>query len=70
MKNLEEIVREYYNEINSLTNTHDLDGDVDDYLRLFNFTTLEEEKEVILILKDIIIKLQRLGKIQDDCYSR
>ena len=69
MKNLEDTVREYYNEINSLTSTQDT-GQEDDYLRLFNFTTLEEENEVKLILKGIINSLERLGNIQDDCYSR
>lgn len=69
MKNLEDTVREYYNEINSLTTTQEM-GCEDDYLRLFNHTTIEEENEVKLILKDIIKGLERLGSIQDDCYSR
>ena len=69
MKNLEDTVREYYNEINSLTITQEM-GCGDDYLRLFNHTTTEEENEVKLILKGIIKGLERLGSIQDDCYSR
>lgn len=69
MENLEDIVREYYNEINSLTITQET-GYEDDYLRLFNHTTTEEENEVKLILKDILKGLERLGSIQDDCYSR
>lgn len=69
MKNLEDIVREYYIDINSLTITQGM-GCEDDYLRLFNHTTIEEENEVKLILKDIIKGLERLESIQDDCYSR
>ena len=47
MKNLEDTVREYYNEINSLTTTQEM-GCEDDYLRLFNHTTIYLDKIIKL----------------------
>lgn len=68
--NLEEFVRNSFNEINELTKTDNTDYYTDDYLRLLNFTTSEEEIEIREIIKNIIIGLERIVEIQDDCYGR
>ena len=67
---LEEFVRNSFNEINELTKTDNADYYTDDYLRLLNFATSEEEIEIREIIKNIIIGLERIVEIQDDCYSR
>lgn len=67
---LEEFVRNAFDEINSLTKTDNTDCYNDDYLRLLNFTTSEEEIEIREIIKNIIIGLERIQEIQDNCYSR
>ena len=67
---LEEFVRNSFNEINELTKTDNEDYYTDDYLRLLNFATSEEEIEIREIIKNIIIGLERIVEIQDDCYSR
>lgn len=68
--NLEEFVRTSFNEINEMTKTDNTDYYNDDYLRLLNFTTSEEEIEVREIIKNIITGLERIVEIQDDCYGR
>jgi hypothetical protein len=68
--NLEEFVRNSFNEINELTKTNNTDYYNDDYLRLLNNCTSSEETEVREIIKNIIIGLERIVEIQDDCYSR
>lgn len=68
--NLEEFVRNSFNEINELTKTDNTDYYNDDYLRLLNLATFEEEIEIREIIKNIIIGLERIVEIQDDCYGR
>lgn len=67
---LEEFVRNSFNEINELTKTNNTDYYNDDYLSLFNHCTSSEETEVREIIKNIIISLERIVEIQDDCYGR
>ena len=68
--NLEEFVRNAFDEINELTKTDNTDYYNYDYLRLLNFSTSEEEIEIREIIKNIIIGLERIVEIQDDCYGR
>ena len=68
-KKLEEIIRENFDEIHELSETDNTNPYSDDYLRLFNHCTTEEELEVISILEDIKKKFDRLYDIQDNCYS-
>lgn len=67
---MEQFIRDKFNIINSLTITSDMDREIDDYLRLFNFLTSEEEKEIKFLLETIIKNLERIASIQDECYSR
>lgn len=67
---LEEFVRNAFDEINSLTKTDNTDCYNDDYLRLLNFATENEEIEIREIIKTITIGLERIQEIQDNCYSR
>ena len=41
---MEQFIRDKFNIISSLTITSAMDREIDDYLRLFNFLTSEEEK--------------------------
>ena len=41
-----------------------------DYLHLFNHSSVEEEMIIKKIFKDIILLQEQLIKIQDDCYGR
>lgn len=70
MTNFEEFVRRNLNEINELSKTDTTDYYNDDYLRLLNHCTTEEETEIKDILKDVKIKLERIQEIMDDCYGR
>ena len=70
MTNFEEFVRQNLDEINELSKTDTTDCYSDDYLRLLNHCTTDEEFEIKDILKDVKIKLQRIQEIMDDCYSR
>ncbi len=70
MTNFEEYVRQNLDEINELSKTDSTDCYSDDYLRLLNHCTTEEENEIKEILKDVKIKLERIQEIQDDCYGR
>ena len=70
MYNLEDFVRKCFDEINSLTLTDNTDEFSDDYLHYFNRVTHEENQEVHKLLSNIMISLQRLQEIQDDCWSR
>lgn len=67
---MEQFIRDKFNIINLLTITSDMDREIDDYLRLFNFLTSEEEKEIKFLLETIIKNLERITAIQDECYSR
>ena len=67
---MENFIRDKFNIINSLTITSDINEDIDDYLRLFNFLTMTEEEEIKFLLEAIIKNLERIVVIQDDCYSR
>lgn len=68
---LEQHIRNEFNELIDYVRTKDTSyyGE-DDYLHLFNHTTIEEENEIKEILKNIRIGLERLVEIQDDCYGR
>ena len=69
--NLENIVRHEFNDLIDYMRTTDNSLECeDDYLRLLNHTTSEEEKEVIESLKTIRKHLERISDIQDDCFSR
>lgn len=70
MTNFEEFVRQNLDEIHSLSETDNSNPYSDDYLRLLNHCQLEEEKEIREIIKNIIIGLERIQEIQDDCYGR
>ena len=70
MNNIEDFVRNCFDDINSLTLTDNTDEYSDDYLRYFNRVTTEEHQEVHKLLSNIIVSLQRLQEIQDDCWSR
>ena len=70
MNELEDFVRNCFDEINSLTLTDNTDEYSDDYLHHFNHVTTEENQEVHKLLSSIMISLQRLQEIQDDCWSR
>ena len=70
MNELEDFVRNCFDEINSLTLTDNTDEYSDDYLHYFNRVTSEENQEVHKLLSNIIVSLQRLQEIQDDCWSR
>lgn len=70
MNNLEDFVRNCFDEINSLTLTNNTDEYSDDYLYFFNQVTTEENQEVHKLLSNIMVSLQRLQEIQNDCWSR
>ena len=70
MCSLEDFVRTCFDDINSLTLTDNTDEFSDDYLHYFNRVTSEENQEVHKLLSNIMISLQRLQEIQDDCCSR
>lgn len=71
MNKFEDFVRDNYKEIHEMTITYQSDEyPDDDYLRLLNYCTSEEELEIRVLLKDIKQKLERICDIQDDCYSR
>lgn len=70
MNNIEDFVRKCFDDINSLTTTDNTDECHDDYLHYFNKVTTEENQEVHKLLSNIIVSLQRLQEIQDDCWSR
>lgn len=70
MNNLEDFVRNCFDEINSLTLTNNTDEYSEDYLHLFNSVTSEENQEIHKLLSNIMVSLQRLQEIQDDCYGR
>ena len=70
MNNIEDFVRNCFDEINSLTTTDNTDEYSDDYLHYFNRVTTEEHQEVHKILSSIMVGLERLQEIQDDCWSR
>ena len=70
MYKLEDFVRKCFDEINSLTLTDNTDEYSDDYLHYFNRVTSEENQEVHKLLSNIMISLQRLQEIQNDCWGR
>lgn len=70
MCSLEDFVRKCFDDINSLTITNNTDEYRDDYLHYFNHVTTEENQEVHKLLSNIMISLQRLQEIQNDCWSR
>ena len=70
MNNLEDFVRKCFDDINSLTITNNTDEYSDDYLHHFNHVTSEENQEVHKLLSNIMISLQRLQEIQNDCWGR
>ena len=70
MNNLEDFVRNAFDEIHSLTTTNNTDEYGEDYLHCFNCVTSEENQEIHKILSSIMIGLERLQEIQDDCWSR
>lgn len=70
MNNLEDFVRNSFDEINSLTLTNNTDEYSDDYLYFFNQVTTEENQEVHKLLSNIMVSLQRLQEIQNDCWGR
>lgn len=70
MNNLEDFVRNSFDEINSLTLTNNTDEYSDDYLYFFNQVTTEENQEVHKLLSNIVVSLQRLQEIQNDCWGR
>lgn len=70
MNEIEDFVRNCFDEINSLTLTDNTDECHDDYLHYFNHVTTEENQEVHKLLSNIMISLQRLQEIQNDCWGR
>ena len=70
MYNLEDFVRKCFDNINSLTTTYNTDEFSNDYLHYFNRVTSDENQEVHKLLSTIMVSLQRLQEIQDDCWSR
>ncbi len=70
MNNIEDFVRKCFDDINSLTITNNTDEYSDDYLHHFNYVTTEENQEVHKLLSNIMISLQRLQEIQNDCWGR
>lgn len=70
--NLENIVRNEFDELIDYLrtdNTARYSGEYD-YLHLLNYTTPEEESEILEILKSLRKGLVRISDIQDDCYGR
>lgn len=70
MNNLEDFIRNVFDEIHSITATDNTDDYCDDYLHYFNRVTPEENQEVHNLLSTIMVSLQRLQEIQDDCWGR
>lgn len=70
MNNLEDFVRNSFDEINSLTLTNNTDEYSDDYLYFFNQVTTEENQEIHKLLSNIMVSIQRLQEIQNDCWGR
>ena len=66
---LEDYVREKLNLLRDYTETDISDPGGDDYLRLFNYASVEDEAEVKSLLDNIEKSFERLFKIQDDYYS-
>ena len=67
---LEDYVREKLNLLRDYTETDDTCSyGGDDYLRLFNYVSVEEEAEVKSLLSTIEKSFERLYEIQDDYYS-
>lgn len=69
MINFEEFVRTSFNEIHELTITNNTNEYEQDYLHLLNHCKTEEELEIRDILKNIIIGLERIQEIQNDCFG-
>lgn len=66
---LEDYVREKLYLLRDYTQNDISDTDGDDYLRLFNYASVEDEAEVKALLNIIEKAFERLYEIQDDYYS-
>ena len=68
-QNLEDYVREKLNLLREHTETDISDPSSDDYLRLFNYASIEDEAKVKNLLDIIEKSFDSLYAIQDDYYS-
>ena len=66
---LEDYVREKLYLLRDYTQNDISEPDGDDYLRLFNYTSAEDEAEVKSLLDTIEKSFERLYEIQDEYYS-
>ena len=66
---VEEVVRDKFNLFKDMMYTNKSDEN-EDYLYLLNLSTDDEIKEIFGALKIIEEQLNKIGYIQDECWSR